>query len=210
MIIFTPDTEPYLGRQSVFQFDKMILCAMEQNKKIAPWTHGKDLNPLQRAGTELIPHGFSIALSIRELVRQGYLISSEILLRPLIERAAVISYLAETPSALPLWENGWPHRSRPPLYKLLAAMHGAKEDINNAEDLARQVTQHFNSLVHADPQGSRYQSTKDSNHQHCYTASKSLFDIDKCDTICFQATMYLIILTARAVEIFPQSSKQNN
>ena len=74
MSIFTPDNEPYSGRQSVFQFDNMILVAMEQNQKIAPWTHGRDLTPLQRAGTELIPHGFSIALSIRELVRQGYLI----------------------------------------------------------------------------------------------------------------------------------------
>jgi hypothetical protein len=83
-VIFTPGNEPYLGRQSVFQFDKMIQTAMEKNAKIAPWTRGRDLTLLQRAGTELLPHGFSIALSIRELVRQGYLISAEILLRPLI------------------------------------------------------------------------------------------------------------------------------
>ena len=95
MSIFTPDNEPYLGRESVFQFDNMILVAMEQNQRIAPWTQGRDLTPLQWAETELIPHGFSIALSIRELVRQGYLISAEILLRPLIERAAVISYLSD-------------------------------------------------------------------------------------------------------------------
>ena len=108
--IFTPDNEPYLGRESVFQFDQMIQAAMEKNAKIGPWTHGRNLTPLQSAATELLPHGFSIALSIRELVRQGYLISAEILLRPLIERAAVISYLCEAPSALPLWEAGWPHK----------------------------------------------------------------------------------------------------
>lgn len=69
---------------------------MEKNAKIGPWTHGRNLTPLQSAATELLPHGFSIPLGIRELVRQGYLISAEILLRPLIERAAVIGYLCET------------------------------------------------------------------------------------------------------------------
>lgn len=210
MSIFTPDNEPYLGRQSVFQFDNMILVAMEQNQKIAPWTHGRDLTPLQRAGTELIPHGFSIALSIRELVRQGYLIGAEILLRPLIERAAVISYLSETPGALPLWGNGWPHKSRPPLHKMLAAMHGNKGTVQENEDLARQVTQHFNSLVHADPQGARYQSIKTGNGLRGYSASKSLSDTEKCDDICFQAAMYLIILTARACEIFSEALRQKH
>jgi len=104
--IFTPENEPYLGRESVFHFDQMVQAAMEQNDNIGPWTHGRNLNPLQKAASELLPHGFSIALSIRELVRQGHLISAEILLRPLIERAAVISYLCETPSALDLWEAG--------------------------------------------------------------------------------------------------------
>jgi hypothetical protein len=113
---------------------------MEQNTKIGPWTHGRTISPLQMAATELIPHGFSIALSIRELVRQAYLISAEILLRPLIERAAVISYLCETPSALPLWEAGWPHKSRPPLYKMLAAMSGANKNLQESEGLAKQIT----------------------------------------------------------------------
>lgn len=207
MPIFTPDNEPYLGRESVFQFDSMILVAMEQNQRIAPWTHGRDLTPLQWAGTELIPHGFSIALSIRELVRQGYLISTEILLRPLIERAAVISYLAETPSALPLWENGWPHKSRPSLRKMLAVMLGNKGTVKENKELARQVTQHFNSLVHADPRGARYQSIKTADGLRGYSASKSLADTGKCDDVCFQASMYLIVLTSRAIAIYPEALK---
>ena len=35
------------------QFDHIIQAAMESIAKIGPWTHGKDLNQLQRAGTEL-------------------------------------------------------------------------------------------------------------------------------------------------------------
>lgn len=205
MPIFTPNNEPYLGRESVFHFDQQILIAMEINAKIAPWTHGKNMTPLQGAASELIPHGLSIALSIRELVRQGYLISAEVLLRPLIERAAVISYLCDTPSALPLWEGGWPYKSRPPLYKMLAAMRGSRGAVKENEALARQIAQHFNSLVHADPVGARKQVSKSGESSVGYTASKSLDDTERCDDICFQAAMYLIVLFARAVQTFPEA-----
>jgi len=205
MSIFTPNNEPYLGRESVFQFDQMIQVAMEQNCRIGPWTHGRELTLLQIAATELIPHGFSISLSIRELVRQGYLISAEILLRPLIERAAVISYLCETPSALPLWEAGWPHKSRPPLYKMLAAMTGADTSAREPEDRARQITQHFNAIVHADPLGARRQVTRLGDGRGGYTVSKSLKDPERCDDICFQSAMYLIVITGRAAQVFREA-----
>ena len=84
-------------------------------------------------------------------------------------------------------------------------MLGNKQTVKENEDLARQVTQHFNSLVHADPQGARYQSIKSADGLRGYSASKSLADTEKCDEICFQAAMYLIVLTSRAVAIFPEA-----
>jgi len=207
--IFTPDDEPYLGRGSVFQFDQMIQSAMEINAAVGPWTRVRNLSPLQRAATELIPHGFSIALSIRELVRQGYLISAEILLRPLVERVAVISYLCETPSALDLWEAGWPHKTRPPLYRLLAAMRASGETQEN-EEIAREITQRFNALIHADPMGARRQASKSRDGRFGYTASKSLDDAGRCDDICFQCVSYLVILMARTVEIFPDAVEKRD
>lgn len=194
-----------MGRESVFQFDQQISVAMEINATVAPWTHGENMTPLQKAASELIPHGFSIALSIRELVRQGYLVSAEILLRPLVERAAVISYLCDTPNALSLWENGWPYKSRPPLYKMLAVMRGMKGEMQENEQLAKQITQHFNALVHADPLGARKQITKLGDGSGGYTASKSLNDAERCDDVCFQAAMYLIVLISRAAQIFPEA-----
>jgi len=35
-IIFTPDNEPYLGRELLFHFDQIISSAMEQNAVTAP------------------------------------------------------------------------------------------------------------------------------------------------------------------------------
>jgi hypothetical protein len=202
---FSIDNEPYRGRLSVFQFDQMILVAMEQNAKIAPWTHGKTLSGLQRAATELIPHGFSIALSIRELVRQGYLVSAEILLRPLIERAAVLSYLCEHPEKLTLWEAGWPHKSRPNLATMLRTMKRDGPASAGNPDPISQLVKHFNALVHADPAGARHMAAKLADRVIGYSASMSLADPEKCDEICFQAQMYLIVLFCRAIQVFPEA-----
>ena len=99
--------DPYLGRESVYHFDQMISAAMERSRAVAEWTHSNALTPLQKAASEILPHSFSLACAVRELVRSGYLFPAEVLIRPLLERAAVISYLAEVPDSVVLWEKGW-------------------------------------------------------------------------------------------------------
>jgi|ETNmetMinimDraft_33_1059910.scaffolds.fasta_scaffold18128_2 hypothetical protein len=87
---------------------------------------------------------------------------------------------------------------------MLAAMRG-KRGVQENEDMAKQITQHFNAVVHADPLGARKQVTRLGDGRGGYTASKSLNDVERCDDICFQATCDLIVLTGRAVEIFPEA-----
>lgn len=80
--VFTPDNEPYLGRESVFHFDQVILSCMEANAEISTFTHANKLSSLQKAACQIIPQGINLALSIRELVRQGYLFAAAVLMRP--------------------------------------------------------------------------------------------------------------------------------
>jgi hypothetical protein len=91
--IYTPDNEPYLGRETVFAFDNAIIASLNANEHIAPYTYKIEKSDLQLAACQIIPQGISIALSIRELVRQGYLFGALVLTRSLIERAAIILYL---------------------------------------------------------------------------------------------------------------------
>lgn len=86
-VVFTPDSEPYLGRGSLYRLDVTIVEALRANQATAELSHRGPLTDLQRAACQILPQGVSIALSIRELIRQGYLFSAFILLRPLIERA---------------------------------------------------------------------------------------------------------------------------
>lgn len=100
--IFTPDDEPYLGRPLLHHFDLVIVAALAQQHAIGPWTrrNSDSLTRLQAAACQIVPAACSIALGIRELIRQAYLFPALMLLRPLIERVATISYLAEPPKRL--------------------------------------------------------------------------------------------------------------
>jgi hypothetical protein len=70
--VYLPHNEPYLGQPHLLAFDKAIPDAMRANLEVARRTFVKPLSPLQVAATEIIPQGISVALSIRELIRQAY------------------------------------------------------------------------------------------------------------------------------------------
>jgi hypothetical protein len=89
-VVFTPGNEPYLGRELLFHFDQLISSAMEQNASTAPRSHGRVLSDHQNMACQVIAQALSIALSIRELIRQGYLFGAHVLLRALVERAAIL------------------------------------------------------------------------------------------------------------------------
>jgi hypothetical protein len=204
---FDPSNEPYLGRQSVYVFDNMISAAMAASTPIAAYTHRGGLSRLQVAATEIIPHGFSLALSIRELVRQGYLLAGEVLVRPLLERAAVVSYLCDHEDKVSLWEAGWPYKSRPTLKDMLASM--AKSDADDMAELAKvaaQVVQEHNALVHADPLGA-WRHAAQIGGRVAFSPSKSLNEPERCDRLCLEAVSWLAVITARACAIFPNATE---
>ena len=196
--IFTPDNEPYLGRESVFHFDQVILSCLEVNAEIATYTHKNELNDLQKAACQIIPQGINLALSIRELVRQGYLFAAAVLMRPLIERAAIISYLHEKPQEVSLWRSGWKHKDRPSLAKMLATMN-KEVDTKQAQDICNT----FNSLTHGDPMGSTYNLVNLPAGGLGYSVGKVLTEPDLCDFVCFQSYLYLIVIMARMAGCFP-------
>jgi hypothetical protein len=91
--VFTLENEPYLRRGSPWRLDVTIVEVMKANQASAELSHRRPPPDLQRAACQILPQGVSVALSILELIRQGYLFSVFVLLRPLIERSAIISCL---------------------------------------------------------------------------------------------------------------------
>lgn len=206
--VFTPDNEPYLGRLSLCNFDHMLVAFIEQQSRIAAWTHGTKLSPVQKAASEIVPSASSIALSIRELVRQGYLLSALILTRPLMERVATVSYLIDNPSTVPLWEQGSSHKTRPPLKKRMNAMrhpgvgtHPGGEGPSKAE--IAQVVDRYHSLVHGDPAGALHGAILLGCGEPGYTIGKDTRSPNRADEICLETTCWLSVLLSRCSQLFP-------
>jgi hypothetical protein len=204
--VFTPDNEPYLGLESVLWFDRIICWSMETNTKAAAWTrqNSKVLTPLQRAGCQIIPQGVGIALSIRELIRQAYLLSGLILVRSLIERAAVVSYLDAQPNAVAEWENGWRYGKRPKLATMLASMAGG---VPVAE--AQKICDAHNHMTHGDPLSCVSNLINLPDGAAGYASGKILNNPKLCDEVAMESQCYLVVLSGRMSSIFPGAGLQS-
>jgi hypothetical protein len=205
--VFTPDDEPYRGRPALFHFDQVLIVLAAEQSRIGPWTRTHELTALQRAAGELVPGACSVAFSVRELVRQGYLLAAMILIRPLVERVSTLAYLIDHEDAVSLWQAGWPHGSRPGLATRLKTIGGpgnpVDTDIQQSLDELRQT---YNSLIHGDPQSALTSAVLLSDGAAGYTISKDLTSPARADDICRQASTYAMVLTVRCAEIFPRET----
>jgi hypothetical protein len=198
--VYLPHNEPYLGRASVYNFDQVIISCLKKNADVSAYTHRTQLSDLQKAACQIIPQGINLALTIRELIRQGYLFGALVLMRPLIERAATISYLHSNPDEVEAWEAGWEYRDRPSLSVMLESMSG-KHDISEA----KQICDIFNHIVHGDPIGSAWNLVKLNDNSLGYSVGKVINDPELCDFICFQTYCYLIVLQGMMAACFPNA-----
>jgi hypothetical protein len=204
-VIFTPNNEPYLGLESLMVFDHLIVASLNLNSEVAAYTHKNSLSRLQKAAAQIVPQGFNIALSVRELIRQGHLFAAAVLMRSLIERVGIISYLVKVPSAIDKWEDGWRHGDRPSLNKML-------NTINDGKDIegANQTVDTFNHLVHGDPMGSDFNLVHLDNDALGYGVGIVTNNKMLCDFLCDQAISWLTVLCGMTSSAFPEVAKSGN
>jgi len=201
--VFSPDNEPYLGSKLLKLFDDTIVKSMAVHRQLAARTYAADLSPLQIAATEIIPQGVNIALSMRELIRQGYLFSAGILMRPLVERTGMIYYLQKNPEAVTSWHDGWPRKSQPTFDKLLDLIMPSTSDEERKATLEL-----LHKLVHSDPRTTGYNSTTRSDGLRASAAGKELNEPMKADAISAFATRCLDRLTNISIKILGAPSEQ--
>lgn len=198
MAIFTPDNEPYVGIESLKALDDLIVAALAANEKIAPNTHRAEKSPLQMAGCQLIPAGFSLALSIRELIRQAYLYGALVLGRPLAERAVTIMYLHRFPEKQALWDSGWQPGKRPTLGSMFNEIGG-----DDWPGIGRTMTQQMNSLTHGDPESAQWNLIEMSSGSFGHAVSKITNRPDIAEKVAAETSCWLGVLVSQALTIFP-------
>ena len=201
-IIFTPDNEPYLGRKLLFHFDQLISSVMELNAKTAPSSRCRELNEHQKMACQVVAQSISIALSIRELIRQGYLFGGHVLLRALVERQAILFYIHLHPQEIDKWNRGWNHGDAPGLAKMLEKIQAKlqRETVVRGSEL----TAAMNSLIHAKPDSAPWNIVPIENGSVGHAVSKILNRPDLCDDLCADVIPVLVVVQAMMVAYFPE------
>ena len=186
--VFTPDNEPYLGRQALLTFDQEIPFSLWVSSHIAAYTQAnrENLTDIQRAACQI--------------VRQGYLFAALVLVRPLIERAAIISYIHDHPDAIEKWKSGWRFRERPPLSTMLHSMARGMVEFEDAKDLC----EHYGHIIHGDPISAEWNRIPLNDGSLGYAVGKVLNAPSLCDELALQGWVYLRVVIAKATSCFPE------
>lgn len=197
--VFLPHNEPYLGHPTLLEFDQAIPPAMRVNTRLAQSTFNRELTPVEQAAAQLVPQAVSIALSIRELIRQGYLFSAGLLLRPLIERVGTVEYLRLHPDAVEAWHAGWPRKEQPCLQELLEVISQGGEA---SSDELKSFATTLHKLIHPDPTGGLWNMITHENGQPAFSSGKIFDDARLCDFVSVTACRFLVTVMRIAEHIF--------
>jgi hypothetical protein len=196
--VFTPNDEPYLGLGSLLAFDKTIVASLAANTDIARQTRLDGKSRLQLAACQIIPSGISLALSIRELLRQGYVYGALVLLRPLTERTMTIVFLRMFPEEVAVWDRGWLYNERPSLAKMIEKIGGAQ-----FPGVGREMTKAMNGLIHGDPDSAQWNTIFGADGVAAHPVGKILERPDLCSKAALEAGSWLAVLITSAIAIFP-------
>jgi hypothetical protein len=200
-VVFTPSDEPYLGRELLCAFDNLICSCLELNSKCAPMSHGRELTDFQHAACILVPQTISLALSIRELIRQGYLFGAKVLMRPFVERAVTTLYLFHNGEGLQLWKQGWDYHKRPSLQKMVE--HLNEKLLQGQLPSMKGFCHDFNSATHGDPFSAKWNIVLQRGVP-VFLVSKNLQSPALVDEICAEAIPWLAATTGMMSAAFDQ------
>jgi hypothetical protein len=199
-VVFTPDNEPYLGRTLLFHFDQLICSAMEAKASLAPASHRRVLTDRQKMACQVVAQAISIALSIRELIRQGYLFGGHVLLRALAERAAILLYHHLYPAKIDKWNRGWDQNQAPSFAKMFEKIQTKQKP--GSPIRGSDLTASMNSLLHARPDSAPWNMVSLGGGGLGHAVSKILERPDLCDNLCANIIPWLAVIQSMMAAYF--------
>lgn len=198
-----PPEDPYLSLEAVQHLDRLLVNLRETMEGTGKRLGSVDTrSALQEVAMQVVPAASSIAQSIRVMIREGYLVSALILLRPLWERIATLCYLERHEEAITLWREGWPHRTRPSLKDRESAMMPGANHL-----LITQLTtavSAYNSVVHGDPTAAQ-QSLAQTGDGIAYITDRDYRSPARAHSIAVETGVAVAFLIARTQVIFQLS-----
>ena len=181
-IIYTPDNEPYLGRELLYQLDLVISSSLQEYDSLGDRVSEPNISALQLMALQQISQFLNILCSARELIRQGYLFGAHVLVRPLIERQIILLYLHLFPAKMDSWEKGWHQGDAPGLAKMINEIQKKwkRDECDKGSDVLKQL----NSLLHAKPDSVFFNMVHHNEDKFVLSPSKILNRPELCDDFC--------------------------
>ena len=201
--VYLPHNEPYLGRTALLQLDQEIPRALQKNLAVARHTFEINKSPLQTAACELIPQAISIALSVRELLRQGYVFSAMILLRPMLERLSLMVFLCDNPDTVASWQKGWERKDQPSFNVLMDHLVKSNKGVSTEAE-RRQFSALLHKVVHPDPAAAMWNMTEREGRP-AFASGKLIDAPEVCDFCATFTHRCLLHLVRVALIIFPEA-----
>jgi hypothetical protein len=160
---------------------------------------------LEKATIAIAPSSLSIASSIKILVSQGYTPSARLLVRPLLERATALDFIANEESGLKIWMDGWRQGKRPSLGALLKRLDGSPE--LDASHFQKRIVDDLNAVVHADPDGLASLMSPSRLGTGVHWLEKHPEDFDAADTVCSATALSVVLIESNLKRVFQDKVK---
>jgi hypothetical protein len=186
----------YSGRSSIVALDEALVSVHSSLSKELNDTYQELTRPTSTKAISLLflLSGLSLTFAIRELCAKGYLLSAEILLRPIIERIAVQNFLNNGgQESLQKWLQG----NHPQTNKLL---HNLLPNPNQeSKKIVYDGMQWFHKHVHPDPLGATWHAERDEELGLIFSSSINTNSTSRCDLICAHARTLIEVLANRVL-----------
>ncbi|MEM9753286.1 MAG: hypothetical protein AAF916_07855 [Planctomycetota bacterium] len=133
----------YIDRKSMLALDACVSVCLKASNHVALQSRTMVMLQHQSVAAVLLPQSLYIGLSIESLLKQGYLLSAAILMRPMWERIGTAFYLKKNKPKIAAWRSNWNGKRPPSLKTLLDAIDGEIDEVRDVDGIST-----LHGLVH--------------------------------------------------------------
>jgi hypothetical protein len=123
------------------------------------------------------------------------------MVRPLMERTAVLDYVVNNAGGVAIWERGWKQGDHPTLPELMAAMTGEDDRF----ELIQKMINDYNALVHVSRDESTLFLATDETGRLGYSPAQTPHEHDTAENVSAACIMAVTFLASNARRAFLQA-----
>ncbi len=191
----------YTDRPLVEILTTVINTVLLHADDIREWIARNKLTPLQEGAIHLIPQATHLAASIQHLLDGALLLGSNVLLRPLIERVATMSYLYAHPNRVMDWSRDWKGTQRPNFSVMVSTIADGLHEIGSGDSRGL-----LHGLVHGNFSSEWSNQVKRADGGNANATHQMPNSPEIADFIALDTSVSLLAILDLMFKIFPSAT----